>query len=419
MLMFKCDSCEYSSRNKFYVCPKCGSMDINESVDEDIKAKGSVGRGRSANSFSANRIQASESAKASAKGKIKKVGDKSYSVSYEVIKKTNFNGFNDLLSSSKGFVTSQVILLGADAGTGKTTLMSQIADSDTLIISTEETYAQVNNRFERVNPNSGASILSTTSCDEIMAAIETCDEKFIVLDSINSIENGTLSYVRIAQIVQEITSLIKKNNKCAVLISQVGRGGEIIGMNSAIHAVDTVLSMNRSPVSENITCVSTKNRFGSVGDIFLVRHRENGLEEVEQESMDFDIGTICFYMQAGSKKLPFSVQALICGCQDTKPMRRGIGITPNQIFLWNAILGCNDKGYSTSMSDIYMSTSNGIPLAPGNDLAGLTALLSSFYEKVIKFEPDDLRGMVSLNGSISGNMRFKHIREVISLYKQR
>lgn len=411
--MFVCE-CGFSSNNKFYICPKCGSSNIHE--EESFEKKNSKNMSN-IDKLGSNRIQASNETKRVIKNKIKMVGNSDSSLRYEIIKKTPFSGLNDMISSEKGFVTSQVVLFGADAGTGKTTMMSQIAEEDTLFISTEETFAQVNNRFQRVNPNSKAKILSTTSCDEIMAAIETCDENFIVLDSINSIENGTLSYVRIAQIVQELTNIIKKTNKAAVLISQVGRSGEIIGMNSAIHAVDTVVNMSRSPVSENITCVSTKNRFGSVGDIFLVRHRENGLEEVEQESMDFSCGTICFYMQAGAKKVPFSVQALICGCQDTRPMRRGIGITPNQIFLWNAILGCNDKSYTTSQSDIYMSTSNGIPLSPGNDIAAICAMLSSYYEKVIYFKPDELKGMVSLNGSISGNIRFKHIKDIINLYK--
>lgn len=416
--MFKCTGCGATNKRQFYVCPSCGGSDIVEEAEAPKIGK-TVNGGKAAATLGFNRLQASNEAKAAVKDKIKRVGDKSGgTVSYEVIKKTSFPGFNELVSNAKGLVTSQVILLGADAGTGKTTLMSQIAEEDTLFISTEETFAQVSNRFQRVNPSSRANILSTTSCDEIMAAVEECEETFIVLDSINSIENGTLSYVRIAQIVQELTNIIKRTNKCAVLISQVGRGGEIIGMNSAIHAVDTVLSMSRSPVSENITCVSTKNRFGSVGNILLVRHRENGLEEVEQESMDFAEGTVCFYMQAGAKKMPFSVQALICGCQDSRPMRRGIGVTPNQIFLWNAILGCNDKGYTTSDSDIYMSTSNGIPLAPGNDIAALAALLSSYYDKIVQFDPDDLKGMVSLNGTISGNRRFKHIREIISLYKK-
>lgn len=414
-MSFRC-KCGRTFSKRVFICPNCGSNEIEEVFDTPETGK-RVSSGKEAKLLGSSRIVASDETKYTIKNKIKSVEDDSIQEELTVLKKTPFNGLNEVLSTEGGLLTSQVVLLGADAGTGKTTLMSQCSDENTLFISTEETFSQVKNRFNRVNPYSKAKILSTTSADEIMSAVEMCDESFIVIDSINNIENGTLSYVRTAQIIQEITNIIKITKKCIVIISQVSRDGEIIGMNSAIHAVDTVMYMSRSPVSENITIVSTKNRFGSVGNIFLVRHRNNGLEEVEQEPMDFSIGTVCFYIQAGAKKLPFSIQSLICVQQDSRPTRRGIGVTNNQIMLWNAILGCNDKAYGTQMSDIYMSTSNGVPLSPGNDIAALASMLSAYYQKVVELRPDDLRGMVSLNGSISGNQRFHHVRELISLYK--
>lgn len=419
--MYKCTECGFTSVKKVYCCPKCKNTEFEEFEDNKRSYSSSTlssGK-RSAKSLESGRIQASDETKKIINTKIrnssKEYDDQS---EFKVIKETVFEDFNDIISTKKGFLESQVIMLSADPGTGKSTFCTQISSGDTLYISSEETFSQIKNRFDRCNKNSNTDILSTSSADEALAAIEVSDRKFIIVDSINNFENGTLSYQRVAQLCLEMTSIIKRTKKCAIIISQVGRSGETIGMSSMIHAVDTCLSMSRSPISENITMVSTKNRFNEVGSIALFRHREGGLEQVEQESMEFSEGTICFYMQAGSKKLPFSIQTLICGQQDNRPQRVGIGISKNQIMLWNGIIGVNDNGYSTIESDIYMSTSNGLILQPGNDVAAIASILSSYYCKIVNLKPEDLVGSVSLNGSIYGNKRFKHIKELIYLYKK-
>ena len=419
--MFRCCDCGLTSKLKMYICSKCGSVDIEEVADEKKSSSVITASGkRSATSLQSGRIKASEEAKRDIKTKIRN-SSKEYDdeIENEVLKVTTFSDFNDIISAEKGLLKSQVVLLSSDPGTGKTTFCTQISSDDTLYISSEETFNQIKNRFNRCNPNSNTDILSTVSAEDALAAIETTDKNFVIIDSLNSFENGTLSYVKVAQLCQEITSLIKKTNKCAVIISQVSRSGEIIGMESIIHAVDTCLSMSRSPISENITMVSTKNRFNEVGAIALFRHRQNGLEQVEQDSMDFSEGTVCFYMQAGSKRVPFSVQTLICNMQDNRPQRIGVGISKNNIMLWNGILGVNDPCYTTIESDIYMSTSNGLPLQPGNDVAALASMLSSFYNKVVQIKPEELIGSVSLNGYISGNPRFRHIKELVRLYKMK
>ena len=75
-----------------------------------------------------------------------------------------------------------------------------IADKNTLYISSEENFKQVNARALRVNPSSGCSILNSTSISEILEAIRTCEQKMIIIDSLNGIEFG-VGYTTIAKFV--------------------------------------------------------------------------------------------------------------------------------------------------------------------------------------------------------------------------
>ena len=104
---------------------------------------------------------------------------------------------------------------------------------------------------------------------------------------------------------------------------------------------------------------------------------------------------------------------------EDKPIRKCVGIKNNQsIFIWNAILSVNDRKYNTRNFDIFLQTSNGIPLEDGNDVACLNAMLSMYYKKALStVKPEDLTGSCNLNGNITGNRRFNHISELIGLYR--
>lgn len=409
-VIYKC-SCGYSNSKAFWVCPKCGNSDISEEIVSNIQ---------STTTKSSSKAVASKEASIKISNKIKRVKDNVDDLKYSVIKTCNFKELDSILSTDNGILEGQVVLLSASPGVGKSTLCCELCDDESLYISTEETSKQVNNRFKRVNPNVNPYLLSTIDEEEIITAIIKTDAKFIILDSLNSIENGTLSYVRMSQVAQKITNIVKETGKSIIIISQVSKTGNVIGMESLVHCVDTVLHMEKSNISENIILSSSKNRFAEAGNICLFRHRDNGLEEVEQLLTDEEnmIGTTRFFMVAGCKKIPMEIQCLITETDD-KPIRRAIGIDFNKLYLINAILSCNDSYYNIRTSDISLSTSNGLRLSDGNDLAIANSMLSSYYNLYIDLDMNYFEGMLNLNGSISGNKKMKHINELIDLYRKK
>lgn len=409
--MYVCNKCGCTSRMKMYSCPKCGSLDI-EQKEVETKKVSYRGKTTTETSYSTGFNKNSISTVESTETKEDKV----------IAVYNQFPNFNKCLSSKGGLIEGAIVLLAASPGTGKTTLLTQCSNESTLFISSEETKNQVVNRFNRVGGCPNTQILCTTSPDDVLGAIETTDANIVFIDSINSLENelgGLASYQTIADLTQRIVHLGKKLNKSIIIISQVTKSGNVIGMESVSHAVDTIIHMERSTTSDTILLTTSKNRFGDVGDIVYLQHAEDGLHETEGlVAGENSIGTTIFEMVSGSKKVPVDVQCLIVCSNDNRPIRRTIGIETNKLYLLNGILQKNDNLFQTQDMDIYIQTSNGVWLPPGHDLAIINSMLSAFYNKVVFEDTYNLfNGILNLNGTIVGNPRFKHVKDIIQMYK--
>lgn len=419
--MYKCSNCGYESSKYFGLCPKCHdgtgeelNSAINESNSND-KYRTRFGTG------STNVLE-----------KIKAVDRNCETL--KASRTTQFKDFNAILSSSNGFIDGQMIALGACPGVGKSTLSTVIASSDTLYISSEENWNQVNNRTLRVNPNCSMDILSTTSFDEVCDAIRNTDKKLIIIDSLNSIEFG-VGYSTTARFASELTDLIKEYNKICIMICQVSKNGEIAGMQSLIHVVDTVLHMERSEISSNIILTSSKNRFGEIGSIAVFRHTENGFEELPEENVSIEniypeIGLTYTKTRFGYKTMQISIESLVAGSVAGFGLRKANGYNQNRLIQIIGILSYYGK-IDLSAKDIYVAIGNGLYVDGdiGIELAIANSILSSYYRKaVIK----SCYGEIKLNGKVINNslnptlidsnnnkIEIKHIDELIKYYKEK
>ena len=400
---YTCNECGHVFYSGFaVVCPECNSLDLAEEQPGKKQKTSSKSSGKTYNASN-----------------IHKVGDKTESDIYKVVKKTKFDGFNRILSKKGGFVQSQIALIAAEPGAMKSTICTQISDEDTLYISTEETVSQVQDRFTRVNPNSGASILCTTDADEILAAIKMDPHPFFVLDSPNMIENGSLSYAAVANLINNIVAISKANNKTAIIVSQVTANGDrMIGYRSIEHAVDTMIFCQKGVDGDSILVTTNKNRFNVVGECVFFRHTNEGLVEVNTlDSVGEDLsGTILFNYLTGSRKIPTTIMALVVPTNNKFGERITVGFDPKRLKQILAVLTYNCPLFIANDKDVYVSSGNGLNLGGGADLACCAAILSCYFNKVIRFSLDDLEGKLSLNGSIIGNRKFTHIKQIIRLF---
>lgn len=409
IIMYKCDNCGYESSKYFGVCPKC-----RDGIGQEISDSNSGNYIATENNYreliGVANTNVDEEMKPLSKDDEKDI---------VCVRTTQFKNFNSILSSADGLVEQQTCLLGAQAGTGKSTLASVIASEDTLYISTEESRKQVGLRIHRVNPGCKMDLLSTTSFDKICDAIRKTSKKFIIIDSLNSIEPGSSLQMQ-AKFATRITNLIKENDKVCIMICQVTRSGEISGFNTIIHVVDTVLHLEKSEISKNIIATSSKNRFGEVGSVAVFRHKSNGFEEISVDHMEIknEIGSTYTETIFGHKNVTISIESLVAQAQSAYGLRSANGYNRNRLIQLIGIISYFGK-INLNDKDIYVAISNGLTVDDVNiELAMANSILSSYYNKSII---SSASGYIKLNGKIIDGYidgeEINYIDQLIDRYK--
>ena len=393
--MYKCSLCEYNSKNYYGLCPRC-KEGVGEEVKEDLIKKININ------------IPSYE---------IKQVDIKNIKHN-KPVKETIFPILNKILSTNGGFVKEQVVVIGASPGTGKSTLCTQIADEDTIYIGTEESYDQINSRFARVNPNSKSKIVSDTNLEVILDIINKSKEKLIIIDSLNSINNGVDSYLRQSQNMARITNTLKENNKIGIIIAQVTKSGNITGFNTILHIVDTVLYLERNELNSNIILYSNKNRFCEIGAIDVFKHTPEGLVEIRDLEGIKEKSPGISYSKAnfGFRTVNIRIEALVAPSSLNYGLRKVNGVNLSRVQQILGVISYFDSSINFMNKDIYVSISNGLSINDANlDLPIANSIISSYFKKNTLFM-DNIQGIISLNGQIR-NPDIKHIKELINMYK--
>lgn len=405
--LYRCSSCGHESTRWFGLCPMCKTGTGTEVDQFEEVPSTSAFQDQSVFKYNGPPVE----------NLMKKVDPNEEPD--VIVRTTKYPGLNAILSSGKGFVEAQVILLGASPGVGKSTLCMSIADEGTLYISSEENYKQVNQRALRVNPDCGCTIMNVTGITETLEAIHKWNGDLIVIDSLNAIEFG-VGYATVAKFANEITKAVKERNKVCILISQVTRAGEITGMNSIIHIVDTVMHLERSEVSNNVIAVSSKNRFGEVGSVAVFQHKADGFVEIDVDHMqpEVEVGATYTETRFGHKMMTVAIEALVAESQAAYGLRKANGYNGNRLVQLVGILSYYGR-LDLVKKDIYVQVSNGLWVDDVSiELAMANSILSSYYGKTAVQKAS---GEIRLNGKVSNGYidgkEIKHISELIEMYR--
>ena len=397
--MYVCNNCGYSSDRYFGLCPKCKDG-VGELVDIPVQTNKNANTSKLFDISNIKRVDYNEQ---------KIVASRS----------TQYQNFNQLISSVNGFIDGQVVLLAASPGVGKSTLCTAISDNKTLYISSEESYSQVNQRFLRINKDANSYILASTDIDEILQAIRLTDANLVIIDSLNSIDFG-VGYARTAKYAYDITQTLKETGKVGIIISQVAKTGEILGMNTIVHVVDTVIFLERSSVSNDIVATSSKNRFGVVGDIAIFQHTEDGFKEIDvlNELSEPETGITYSEVKFGHKNMTVAIESLVSRAQSSYGLRKANGYNQNRLYQIIGVLTAN-LGLDLNSYDIYIALSNGLYSDDIKlDLTIANSILSSYHKKnnILKAS-----GEIMLNGRIRNGLvdgePIKSINDLLNYYK--
>ncbi len=295
-----------------------------------------------------------------------------------------------------GIVPGSLMLLGGDPGIGKSTLALQAAvlmaaaEMNVLYVSGEESAQQIKMREKRLEVRHDLPVLPETSLETVLATINAEQPDLVIIDSIQTLNsenvNGVVGGVsQLTFATNSLMRLAKEMHIAIMLIGHVTKEGMLAGPKMIEHMVDTVLYLEGDRFNTLRLLRSSKNRFGSVGEVGVFDMRESGLVEVPNPAAMFLehrdkplAGSATTATLEGNKVLLLEVQALTSTSNFGYPKRATSGFDVNRLQLLIAILQKSLK-VNLSNQDVYINVAGGFKLDErAADLPVALAILSSY-----------------------------------------
>ena len=320
-----------------------------------------------------------------------------------------------------GFFEGGITLLTGDPGIGKSTLALHTAiamaqnnpKKDVVLISGEESFAQISNRVFRFTktPPQNLLILSEGILENAFSLFEGRDISFLLFDSIQTLASQEIpsapgSITQVTTVTEKIMIYGKERSIPCLLIGHVTKTGEMAGPQTMAHLVDTVLHLEGEKYSEYRILRSRKNRFGSVFEMGVFEMEESGLKEVKNPSKSFlsgrldnAMGSVIFAALEGTRPFLVEVQALTKSTSFGYPKRSTSGFDTNRL---NILLAVVSKYTNTKLDseDVFVNIAGGMKISePASDLSIIAALISS-KKKIILDSDTVFCGEVGLSGEI-------------------
>lgn len=373
---FICENCGNVSLRWQGRCPQCGEW--NTMAERAIPAGANKSSGLSTQAATGNIQQLSKVNNAS-------VGRFS----------SGMGEFDEVLGG--GIVAGSLVLLGGDPGIGKSTLALQLAgfasesNLSVVYVSGEESAHQIKMRSARLSADADIAVMIETDLDTIIATIISVQPKLVIIDSIQTLNsqsvNGVVGGVsQLSYATNSLMRLAKEHHIAIILIGHVTKEGMLAGPKTIEHMVDVVLYLEGDKFGDIRLLRSSKNRFGSVGEVGIFEMKERGLVEVPNpaamflEHRDKPLPGSCVTATLeGNKVLLVEVQALTNTTSLSYPRRVASGFDVNRLQLLLAIMQ-KTLNVNLSNQDVFVNVAGGFKITErAADLPVVMAILSSFY----------------------------------------
>ena len=315
-----------------------------------------------------------------------------------------------------GLVPGSLVLLGGEPGIGKSTLALQLALSEnnlkTLYVSGEESAEQIRMRADRIGiRNEQCMIYAETLLENITAQISELQPDVVVIDSIQTIysevlESSAGSVSQIRETAAMLLKVAKMTGTAIFIIGHITKDGTIAGPKILEHIVDVVLQFEGDANNCYRILRGIKNRFGATFEIGVFEMVDSGLRSVENPSeillshYEEPLSGISVGSSAdGLRPYLIEVQALVSAAAYGTPQRSTTGFDARRL---NMLLAVLEKrvGMKMFQKDVFLNFAGGFKVAdPGLDLAGVAAVISSYYDRAIA-QGVALAGEIGLSGEV-------------------
>jgi DNA repair protein RadA/Sms len=364
-------------------CPECGAFGSFQEVE---RAETSSGRKvKSASSAERlNKVQATNSQRV----------------------KTSINEFDRVMGG--GIIKDSVTILTAKPGAGKSTLLLQVANDlarqgiRTLYASGEESTSQIKSRADRIlkEIHDDLHVVSDNSLNSILDIIERTDARFIIVDSIQTFTLDEFPTSRAGSPTQtmecayELVKIAKSPDKPRIvfIVGQMTKEDELAGVRALEHLVDTVLVIEGESGEELRSLVSTKNRYGSTGEMGFFNMTEEGMVSIDNPSEYFMTkrseenqvsGSALTVVREGTRPILLEVESLVSPSFTPYPARIGESMKREQMNTLVSILE-QRGGIPLYDKNVVIKTTGGIKLKEHSaNLAVIVSIVSSVHDSPV------------------------------------
>lgn len=293
-----------------------------------------------------------------------------------------------------GLVPASLVLVGGEPGVGKSTLLltalGAIARGGrrALLVTGEESAAQVSLRATRLGGADKVEILAETELDAVCATIEKELPDVCVIDSVQTLHASALgsapgSVAQVREAAGRLLRVAKEAGVAIVLVGHVTKDGAVAGPRVLEHLVDCVLQFEGDRYHEHRILRAAKNRFGSTNELGVFEMTAAGLVGVPDASELFgtthpgEIGAAVGCALEGTRPILLEIQALVAPTDLAMPRRIGTGVDPKRLAMIVAVLG-RHAGVALASADVFVNVAGGVRIEePGADLAVALAIASA------------------------------------------
>jgi DNA repair protein RadA/Sms len=293
-----------------------------------------------------------------------------------------------------GLVPASLVLVGGEPGVGKSTLLltalGAIARSGrtALLVTGEESAAQVSLRASRLGGAEEVQILAETELDTVCATLEALRPDVCVIDSVQTLHASGLgsapgSVAQVREAAGRLLRVAKEAGVATVLVGHVTKDGAVAGPRVLEHLVDCVLQFEGDRYHEHRILRATKNRYGSTNELGVFEMTAAGLVGVPDPSELFgtthpgEVGAAVGCALEGTRPMLLEVQALVAPTDLAMPRRVGTGVDPKRLAMLVAVLG-RHAGVALAAADVFVNVAGGVRIEePGADLAVALAIASA------------------------------------------
>jgi DNA repair protein RadA/Sms len=293
-----------------------------------------------------------------------------------------------------GVVPASLVLVGGEPGVGKSTLLLSAlgaisrAGRRALLVTGEESTAQVKLRADRLGGAEQVEILAETDLDAICATLERERPDVCVIDSVQTLYSAELGSApgSVAQVREAAARLLRVGKSAGValfLVGHVTKDGAVAGPRVLEHLVDCVLQFEGDRYRAHRVLRAVKNRFGSTNELGVFEMTGTGLagvpdpSELFGRSADGELGAAVACALEGTRPMLLEIQALVAPTDLAMPRRVGTGVDPKRLAMIVAVLA-RHGGVALGQADVFVNVAGGVRIdEPGADLAVALAIASA------------------------------------------